>query len=103
MFDAYIGEVNLGVATLALSVVLVLPVQYWLCRAERTLFVRLLPTIIFAVGTAVCVLLAHGAQDWDGIFYILFACYCAMLLGASALGWLIWAVVRAWRRRGSVD
>lgn len=41
MFDAHIGEVNLTLLVIVLSVVLVLPVQYWLCRRERALFVRL--------------------------------------------------------------
>lgn len=103
MFDAYIGEVNLGVAALSLSVVLVLPLQIVLCCKVRERLVRLLPAVLSAVGTAACVLLADGAQDWEGVFYALFACYCAMLLGASALGWLIWVLARAWRRRSSVD
>lgn len=99
MFDAHIGEANLTVLVLVLSIVLVLPVQYWLCRYSRALFVRLLPALIFALGAAVCVALAYRTADWDALFYALFAAYCGLLLAASALGWLLWAIRRAWKRR----
>lgn len=99
MFDAHIGEVNLTLLVIVLSVVLVLPVQYWLCRGERALFVRLLPAIVFALGGVVCVYLAYSTADWDALFYILFAIYCGFLLAASALGWLLWAVIAWWRQR----
>lgn len=99
MPDAYIGEVNVTSVILVLSVVLVLPMQYCLCRAERTLFVRLLPTLIFALGMAVCVTLAYSVTDWDAVFYALFAAYCGILLAADAIGWLLWAIVRTVKRR----
>lgn len=101
MFDAYIGEANLTLLVIVLSVVLVLPVQYWLCRGERALFVRLLPAIVFALGGVVCVFLACNTMDWDALFYMLFAIYCGLLLAASALGWALWAALRFWRKRKS--
>lgn len=99
MFDAYIGDVNLTVLMIVPSVVLVLPVQYWLCRREGPLLVRLLPAGIFALGGAVCVYLAYSTMDWDALFYALLAIYCGFLLAASALGWGMWALVRTVRRR----
>lgn len=99
MLDAYIGEVNVAAVVLTLSVALVLPVQYWLCRREYSLLVRLLPTLIFALGGAVCVYLAYRVTDWDAVFYALFAAYCGILLAADVLGWLLWAVVRVMKRR----
>ena len=99
MFDAYIGEANLTLLVIVLSVVLVLPVQYWLCCAERTLLVRLLPAILFALGGAVCVYLSYSTVDWDALFYALFAIYCGFLLTASALGWALWAGLRFWKKR----
>lgn len=101
MFDAYIGEVNLTLLVIVLSVVLVLPVQYRLCRTERALFVRLLPAIVFALGGLVCLYLAYNTMDWDALFYVLFAIYCGFLLAASALGWALWAVLRLRARRKS--
>lgn len=99
MFDAHFGEANLIVLFLVLSIVLVLPAQYWLCRYSRALLVRLLPALVFALGAVVCVVLAYCAMDWDALFYTLFAIYCGLLLAASALGWLLWAILRAWKRR----
>lgn len=99
MFDAHFGEANLTVLVLVLSIVLILPVQYWLCLHSRPLLVRLLPALIFALGAAACVVLAYCAADWDALFYALFAVYCGLLLAASALGWLLWAILRAWKRR----
>ena len=101
MFDAHIGEIDLTLLVIVLSVVLVLPVQYRLCRGECALFVRLLPSIVFALGGVVCVYLAYSTRDWDALFYILFAIYCGFLLAASALGWALWAVI-AWRRRREI-
>lgn len=101
MFDAHIGEANLTLLVIVLSVVLVLPVQYWLCRGERALLVRLLPAIVFALGGAVCGCLAYRTTDWNALFYALFAVYCGLLLAASALGWALWAALRFWRKRKS--
>lgn len=103
MFDAHIGEIDLTALVIVLSIVLVLPMQYWLCRLNRPLLVRLLPAIVFALGAVACVALARSTANWDALFYVLFAVYCGFLLAASALGWLIWALHRAWKRRRAAE
>ena len=90
MFDAWIGNMNMTVIVLALSVAVILPLQLVLCFRVKSLFVRLLPVIILS-GTAAAFLgMCLFAADADRTFYAVCAVDTAFTVLKCGLGWGIW-------------
>lgn len=58
MLDAYSGSLNLALLLSALSLALLFPSQFFLCRKVKSLFLRLLPVMLFACLSSVVLLFA---------------------------------------------
>lgn len=99
MLDVWAGDINLGWATLAAAVLVVLPVQLLLCRRGKSLALRLAPLLLAAGLTAVGLLLSLCAVGWSAVGYMILALYGAVLMAACGVGWGIWALLRLIRRR----
>lgn len=93
MLDAYSGSLNLALLLSALSLALLFPSQFFLCRKVKSLFLRLLPVMLFACLALALVLLALAASGWDRLGYIFLSVYMGIPLGACGMGWGLWAIL----------
>lgn len=98
MFDVWIGGINAMVVLAALLLVL-LPLQLFLCFRVKSVAIRLLPAVIFGVLTVLFGILSQSAEGWDGLGYAVLAIYTAILLLACAVCWLVWGIVRASKKK----
>lgn len=103
MFDIWVGDVELTSLVVQLSVVAVLPIQLLLCFRARSRWLRLFPVLLSTVLTALLLLLAYRAQDWDALGYIFFALLTGCMLILSGIGWGIWGLSRFFQKRASRD
>ena len=82
-----------------LALLLTLLLQVFLCLKVKKLWIRLIPTAILFVSTVVFTVLLFLSEGWDALGYLLLALFAALFLGASVLGWLTYAIVKAVRTR----
>ncbi len=102
MFDAWlgIGDINFTSLMMIVSLVVVLPLQIWLCFKGKSVWIRLAPMILFALLELVFLLL--GFSGWQFIVFLYFAVCTAFMLFACGVGWLVWAgtmLVRKLRKK----
>ena len=101
MFDIWIGEVPLGAVVLALSLLVVLPLQLALCaRASKA--VRLAPALAALVCAVALGALWLAAQGWQRTLFAILALWAVWILlvcGLAWAAWAVWAAVRAARGR----
>ena len=88
-----IFEIKTEVFLLILAV-LTLALQLFLCFKVRSLALRLLPAILFAVATVVFFTLVFLTDGWDSLGFLLLALCSAMLLAMCGIGWGIWGILR---------
>ena len=93
MFDAHIGSINLTWLVIIVAVIVVLPVQIFLCFKVKSLILRLLPIILFITLILISVVMYFISTGWDGLIYILFGIYGVGLVLVSSVGWVIWKIV----------
>lgn len=98
MFDTWLGQINLTNVVLVFSVVVILPLQVFLCFKVKSRLLCGLPTLLFALGGAACAVIGLGMTEWSGFFCFLLALYAAVMLLASLAGWGIWLLVRFFKR-----
>lgn len=98
MFDIWIGGVELTTLVLALCLTLVLPGQLLLCLRARSLALRLLPLCLFAALAAGLGAAALGSAGETRLGLAVLAIFAALMAGASALGWALWALTGRKRR-----
>ncbi len=94
MFDIWFGDVNLTLVLIALSAFILLPVQLLLCFKVKSLLVRLLPVILFAMLSVVFFILTQTITGWDVLFWLICLIYSIFITAVCALGWGIYALVR---------
>lgn len=99
MLDTWLGSIDLSTAALLFSVFVLLPIQLWLCFKVRSRILRLLPAIVFAVLTVALYSSAITASGWDGLAFIVLAILAGFMLLVCGLGWAIWAITRAVKKR----
>lgn len=99
MFDIWMGEMNLTLLVMILGVVILLPVQLLLCFKARSLTLRLAPVVILALLTLVCIAMCYATPGWDCLSYAVLAIYTGFGVVLCGIGWGIWAIVRAVRRK----
>ena len=93
MFDAWWGEAEFTTLVLNISIIVLLPVQLFLCFKVKSRIVRFLPIIVFSVLTTVFFVLASIAQEWDRLGYVFFAIFSGFMLFMCGIGWGIWAII----------
>lgn len=79
-----------------ISLLVILPLQMWLCEKGKKLFLRLLPVIVFAVLTVGLLLLTPVIGS---VACLLAALCAAIMLFVSIAGWYIWSVWDSQRNR----
>jgi len=93
MFEIYV-EIALKLMLLA---AVPLPIQLFLCLKVKSLFLRILPVIVFGAVGGMFFLLSFDDPGLYGLGYMVLAIYAAMMLIGCALGWGVWAL---WLRCG---
>lgn len=73
---------------IGLPLLLLLPLQVYLCRRLRIL--RYLPIGILALTAGVLAFLAWTHTEWMALGYGIAAGYVVYLLGLCILGWVVW-------------
>lgn len=81
------------------AVLIVLPVQLLLCFKAKRRWVKLLPTILFAVLTPALYAVALMVHDWSAFVYLILAVFSGVLLLFSGLAWGIWGIVKLVRKK----
>lgn len=100
MFDIWLGDINLTVLILVLSVVLVLPIQTLLCFKARSRTIRLLPVLIFFAFAVIFLILNLFTPGWNGLGYLILAIYAVFLMLMCGIGWGIWAIGNVIKKKG---
>ena len=95
MFDIWLGEINFTELILAVSVLVVLPVQLIICKKAKNKKLKFIPCAIFAALGIFCVVMTQVITGWDALGYLILAIYCAVLFLACIVGMLIyWICMR---------
>ena len=94
MFDIYIGEIELTEVIIFSSVLIMIPLQLFLCFKVRNLLIKLLPIITFLILIISFFCMSQFAEGWDGLGYIILAMFAGILLVACVFAWIIWFVVK---------
>lgn len=98
MFDVWMGDVSLTVIVITISVIIVLPLQLFLCFKVKNQLLRLLPALLLLIAGIVMMALASSAEGWEGLGYIILALYCTFMLLACGIAWLGWAIMYCVRK-----
>lgn len=88
------GDAELTVVVLVVSVVVCFPVQLLLCCKVKNLAARLLPVGLLSVATVIFAGLSVGAAGWDSLGFVFLAVFTGLMLVMCGAGWGTWAVVR---------
>lgn len=93
MFDIWIGDVNLTLIVMALAAFVFLPLQMLLCFKVRSLFIRLMPVIIFTVLSVMSGILCMTITGWDVLLWLVILIYSLFSDAVCALGWIIYSLI----------
>ena len=99
MFDIWQGDMGYTALILIASVVIVLPVQLFLCFKVRNLVIRLLPVIILSVLIGIFAIMVFSAHDLRVVGYILLAVYAGIMIFFCGIGWGIWAITKKIKKK----
>ncbi len=99
MFDVWIGDTELTTLVLIFSIIVVLPIQLLLCFKIKSLFVRLLPIIVFTTFTIIFVIMSFNIDVVYGLGYTFLASFSGFMLFMSGISWGIWAITKSVKKR----
>ena len=99
MFDIWQRDMGYTALILIASVVIVLPVQLFLCFKVRNLVIRLLPVIILSVLIGIFVIMVFFAHDLRVVGYLLLAVYAGIMIFFCGIGWGIWAITKKIKKK----
>ena len=103
MFDVYLGDIELTEVIIFLSILVVLPLQLFLCFKAKKQWIKLLPISTFIVLIAFFLCLANqNSIGWDGIGYLILAIFAGILLAASVVGWIIWFIIKLVKKKKQI-
>ena len=94
MFDLFARDTEIAVLIAASAVLVVFPIQLALCFRAKKRFIKLLPTVLFAVAAVTFYIMAITARDWIGFAYIIVAVFCGAMLLFSGIAWGVWAITK---------
>lgn len=97
MFDIWSGDVNIGIILLICTAA-VLPLQLLLCFRVKSRAAQLSPLCVFALLAAAFLCFSWLLPGWDGVGYVIFAIYAALMALMCIIGWGIWAVIKRIRK-----
>jgi len=98
MFDIWIGDTNLTWLIIVISVLLVFPIQLFLCYKAKSLLVRLIPaglSLLAALASFVLMItvIIFKSSGWSFLLFIFFLIYAGGMMFFSGLAWLLWAIL----------
>ncbi len=99
MFDVYIGDIDLTTVIIFVSILVLIPLQLFMCFKMKKLWVKLLPMLIFLTLIIAFVCMIPMAKGWDGIGYWILAMLSGIMLAACAVGWIIWFVIKFFKNK----
>jgi len=99
MGDMWIRDIEITSLIAISSVLVVLPIQLLLCFKVKSVFLRLLPSILLTVTTIFLFTMMTTSRDWDALGYAVLGVLSGVLLIFSGIGWGIWAIVRCIRKK----
>lgn len=99
MGDMWIRDIEITSLIAISSVLVVLPIQLLLCFKVKSVFLRLLPSILLTATTILLFTMMTTSRDWDAIGYAVLGVFSGVLLIFSGIGWGIWAIVRCIRKK----
>ena len=103
MGDIWIRDTEITTLIVLCSVLIVLPIQLLLCFKVKKLFLRLLPSLIFAATTVFLFTMMRLATDWDALGYAIVGIFSGALLIFSGIAWGIWAIAKCMKRKKQVS
>lgn len=93
------NAIDLTVLVWIFSIAVLLPVQLVLCVRVRSLILRLLPALLFAMTALFFVVLAFTAVGSDNLGYLFLAIYAGIMLLMCGIAWGIWGLIRVLSRK----
>lgn len=99
MFDIWMGDIELTTFVLIFSIVVLLPVQLFLCFKVKSKAIRLLPVIVLSILTIIFVVISVANTGWDGLGYIFLGIFTGFMLLMCGIGWGIWAITKRVKKR----
>lgn len=94
------AEINYG-AVISLLMAAVLIVQLLLCFKVKSLAIRLIPAVILFALTTFLFVMTYYSSGWDSVGYVILSTYTGCMLSMSAIGWVIWLIVRIIKKKKS--
>lgn len=94
MGDIWIGEIELTALVAFSSFFVVLPLQLLLCFKVKSLFLRLLPSLILAAITAIFFIMMRITTNWDAIGCAVLGVCTGIFLIFSGLSWGVFALFK---------
>jgi len=98
MFDLFARDTELAVSIAASAILIILPIQLFLCFRVEKLLIKCLPTVLFAVAAVAFYTMAITAKDWGGFVYLILAVFSGVFLIFSGIAWAIFAVSKHSKR-----
>ena len=99
MFDVWAGDIELTTLVVIFAVLVLLPVQLWICMKVKNIMVKLLPAVLLFVLTTIFYCMGIASSGWDGLGYVVIAIFTGIMLLACGFGWGIWAVFSMVKRK----
>ena len=101
MGDVWIGDTEIITLIAISSILMLFPIQLLLCFKVKKLFLKLLPSFVFAISTIFLFIMMRTTTDWDAIGYAILFVFSGVLLIFSGIAWGIWSIVKIIKKRKS--
>ena len=94
MFDLWARDTEITALIAIFAVLIILPIQLFLCFRAKKLLVKLLPAILLVVAVIAFYTLIFVIKDRSAIGYGILAIVSEVLLFFSGIAWGIWAIAK---------
>ena len=94
MFDVWMGEIELTTAVSIFSVIVLLPIQLFLCFKVKSKTIRLLPVTVLFIATIIFTVMSVATIGWDGLGYAFLAIFSGFMLLVCSVCWGAWWIVK---------
>lgn len=99
MFDVWVNGMELTVAFLVFTILILLPVQLLLCFKVKSKVIRLLPVILLSIPTLFFIYKAIISTGWDNLRYIFPTIFTGFMLIMCGIGWSIWGITKLIKKK----
>ena len=83
-----------GTEVIFIIAAVMLAVQLLLCLKVKRVWIRLIPTVLSVLATVGLIVMMTQSDGWDVLGYLLLVICSFALVGACAVAWIIWAIIR---------